>query len=293
LRVALATCAPLPDGYEDDRLLARALEAAGATARFEVWDDERVDWESFDRVVVRSTWDYTDRREEFVAWAERVGPRLENPAPLLRWNSDKRYLRELVAAGIPTVPTAFVEPGDPIPPLEGEVVVKPVVSAGARDTGRFAPGAHPQARDLLERLAREGRTAMIQPYLERVEIEGETAIVLFRGEASHVLRKGAVLGPDEEAPIREDELRAAAIMWEEDLVGPGEADTEQRRVAALVVDWLRARFGRWPLYARVDLLPGPDGAPVLGELEAVEPNFYFATSPGAAERFAAAVVAGA
>jgi hypothetical protein len=171
--------------------------------------------------------------------------------------------------------------------------VKPVVSAGARDTGRFGPAAHAEAVALLRRITSDGRVAMVQPYLERVDEAGETAIVFFRGDASHVLSKRAVLEPDEEAPIREDELRAAAVMWEEDLVGPGEADTEQRRLAARVVDWVRARFDGWPLYARVDLLPKSGGSWVLGELEVVEPNLYLATSDGAAKRFAAAVLADA
>ncbi len=103
------------------------------------------------------------------------------------------------------VSTEFVGPGDPLPELDGEVVVKPTISAGARDTGRFSACAHAGALALVARLREEGRTAMVQPYLPAVEEHGETAIVFIGGEISHVLRKGAVLGADEEAPIREEE----------------------------------------------------------------------------------------
>jgi hypothetical protein len=293
VRVALATCAALPDGHEDDRLLLAPLRAAGAEAGFEAWDDGAVDWNRFDRVVVRSTWDYTSRREEFVEWADRVGERLRNRPEVIRWNSDKAYLAELEGDGVSVVPTRFVRPGDPLPELAGEVVVKPAISAGARDTGRFGPGAHARARELLARLQGGGRTAMVQPYLEQVDAAGETAIVHVAGRPSHVLRKQAVLRPDEEAPVREEDgLGAALAMWDDELVGAGEAGEDERELAAAVIAALERRFGEAPLYARVDMLRGEGGIPHLVELEAVEPSLYLATAPGTAERLAAAILAG-
>ena len=292
MNVALATCAALPDGHEDDRLLLEPLRERGADAGFEAWDDPDVDWAKFDRVVIRSTWDYTGRRDEFLAWTERVGAALRNAQDVVRWNSDKAYLAELEQEGIAIVPTAFVPPGGAPPDLEGEVVVKPSVSAGGRDTGRFGPATHAHALGLLERLHAAGRTAMVQPYLTGVDEAGETAIVFVDGSDSHVLRKGAVLRPDEEAPVREEDgLGAAMVMWEEELVGPGEAEEAERALARLVIDSLERRFGAAPLYARVDMLRGPDGTPCLVELEAVEPSLYVATAPGAAARFAAAILA--
>jgi hypothetical protein len=292
VRVALATCAALPEGHEDDGLLLAPLAERGAEARFETWDDPAVDWEDYDRVVVRSTWDYTSRREEFVGWAARVGERIRNRPEVIRWNSDKAYLAELEGDGIAVVPTRFVRPGDPLPELTGEVVVKPAISAGARDTGRFRPGAHEQARELLARLQGAGRTAMVQPYLERVDAAGETAIVFISGRASHVLSKQAVLRPDEEAPVREEDgLGAALAMWDEELVAAGEASEDERELAAAVIAALERRFGEAPLYARVDMLDGEGGIPHLVELEAVEPSLYLATAPGAAERLADAILA--
>jgi hypothetical protein len=170
-------------------------------------------------------------------------------------------------------------------------VIKPVVSAGARDTGRFGEHAHIEAEQLLGRLASEGRVAMAQPYLRAVDEVGETAIVFFGGRESHVLRKRAVLRPDEEAPIREDGgIGAAEVMFDESLVTAGEADEDERAVAAQILHWLARRFGGPPLYARVDMVRDDDGRPVLLELEAVEPNSYLATAEGAADRLAEAVL---
>lgn len=280
LNIAIATCAALPYGFEDDRPLAQAL-----AAEFAVWDSPEVDWDRFDRVIVRSPWDYTFKRDAFLDWADSLGE-VQNRSEVLRWNSDKSYLADLAEAGLPVVSTEFVGPGDPIPGLDGEVVVKPTISAGARDTGRFSSCAHAGALSLVARLGEEGRTAMVQPYLPAVEAHGETAIVFFAGEQSHVLRKGAVLAEDEEAPIREEGVGAAEAMWDPELVVAGEADDAERELARRVIAHVSERFGAPPLYARVDMLPGPEGAPVLLELEAVEPCLYLRTAPGSAERLA-------
>src|SRR5262249_22509384 len=98
LRVALVTCAELPQLDDDSRSLIARLSAGGVCATPAVWDDLKVDWADFDLVVVRSCWDYVSRRSEFVEWATRI-PHLANPAPVLAWNTDKRYLRDLEACG--------------------------------------------------------------------------------------------------------------------------------------------------------------------------------------------------
>ena len=288
LKFAIATCAALPDGFEDDQPLAEALGA-----EFAVWDSPEVDWDRFDRVIVRTPWDYTYNRDAFLEWADSRGERVQNRPEVLRWNSDKRYLADLAGAGLPVVPTEFVGPGDPLPQLDGEVVVKPTISAGARDTGRFSACVHAGALSLVARLREEDRIAMVQPYMPAVEAHGETAIVFFAGELSHVLRKGAVLGPDEEAPIREGGIASAEAMWDPELVVAGEADAAERDLGRRVLEHVTERFGAPPLYARVDMLPGPDGAPILLELEVVEPCLYLRTAPGSAERLASMVLAGA
>ena len=291
MRIAIATSSAMPGGV-DDADVASALLAQGAAAADSIaWDDAEGDWRAYDRVLVRSVWDYTRRREAFLAWADSVGPgRLRNEPALLRWNSDKRYLADLADAGVPVVETSYVGPGDPDPPLAGEVVVKPTVSAGARDTGRFRPASHREALALVDRLRRSGRTAMVQPYLAAVDERGETAVVTFGGAVSHVLRKRPVLAPDREAPLSDDALGAALAMYEPDLVGPGEASPDELAVTMGVLAELERRFGSAPTVARVDLLAGDDGAPVLLELEAIEPALYLEHAPGAAGRLARAVL---
>jgi len=290
MRVAIASFVGMPEGFEDDALLVDALRRAGAEARIVAWDDPAADWDLNDLVVIRSTWNYTHDRDAFLDWVDAIGGRLRNAPALVRWNSEKSYLADLAAEGLPVVETSFISSGEADPPLRGEVVIKPTVSAGARDTGRFSPAAHHEARALLEKIRARGETAMVQPYLSAVDEAGETAIVFVGGEESHVLRKRAVLRPDELAPVRDDAIGAAEAMYRDDLVGPGTASAGERELAQGVVAHVSRRFGI-PLYARVDMVRSPDGDLVLIELEAVEPSLYLATTPGSAERLAAAILA--
>jgi hypothetical protein len=283
MRIAFATCPQLPDGFADDHEAARLLGA-----EFVVWSDPDVDWSRFDHVVVRSAWNYTLFREEFIAWARSLGSRISNSADLLAFNSDKTYLGVL---GVPTVPTIYVAPGSDAPELRGEVVVKPTVSAGGRDTGRFDPEHHDEARALLARINASGRTAMVQPYIAGVDVLGERAYLFLGGEFSHSLHKKPVLRDQGEPPLEnpDDPSSSAAIMFDADLVTPTEVEEAFLALAHEVVARLTERFGT-PLYVRVDMVPGPSG-PIVMEVEAVEPCLYFDLAPGAAERFADAVKA--
>jgi hypothetical protein len=209
---------------------------------------------------------------------------------MVRWNSDKHYMGDLESAGVPVVPTRFVEPGDDLPPLAGEVAIKPTISAGGRDTGRFGPEAHEDARALVESILAGGRTAMVQPYLDTVDREGETALVFIAGEPAHVLTKRAVLAPDEVAPVRDDVLGAAEAMYDPTLVTPGEARDDQWALGRRVIGHLHDRFDTVPLIARVDTVREPGGSPVLMELEAVEPNLYLRQAPATAELLAEAIL---
>ncbi len=281
MKVAFATCAAFPDGMPDDQAAARPLDAA-----FAVWNDPAVDWDAFDRVVLRSTWDYSRQSDAFLAWCRAVGPRrLRNPPELVAFNADKRYLGEL---SVPVVPTTFVAPGQDVPALSGEIVVKPNVSAGARDTGRFGPGEHADAAALITRIHAAGKVALVQPYLPAVDTRGETAIVYIGGERSHVLTKRAVLRGTGIAPVGAHPLGVAAAMLEDDLVTAGVAGEPQRALAAALHAEIAARFGT-PLYLRIDLVDGPGGGPVLLELEAIEPSLYLGLAPGSAARLAAAI----
>jgi glutathione synthase/RimK-type ligase-like ATP-grasp enzyme len=289
MRVAIASFAAMPPEFRDNQQIAAALIAQGVDVSIVSWDDRAADWAGFDAVVIRTTWDYTERRDEFVAWTESIGARLHNSPALVRWNSDKHYLADLAAAGISVVETAFAEPGDEPPALAGEVVVKPTVSVGAKHSGRFSERTHDEAFALIDSIHRSGRAAMIQPYVDAVDTAGETAIVFLDGEPSHVLRKRAVLRPDEVAPMREG--GAAEVMYDPELVTASEATGEEFAFARKVIAHVSERFGYVPLYGRVDMVTGSDGSPTLMELEVIEPNLYLDQAPGAVDRVAAAIVA--
>jgi glutathione synthase/RimK-type ligase-like ATP-grasp enzyme len=292
MRIAIASFSGMPPEFRDDEILMEQLRLRGAEVLRRPWDDAAVDWPSFDLVVGRSVWDYVLRHDEFMAWLEIVGPRLENSRELMRWNSDKRYLGDLAEMGVPVVETTYVEPGMQPPPIDSEVVIKPSISAGGRDTGRFGPGSAAGGSALIERITSSGGTAMVQPFLASVDSAGETAVVMIDGELSHVLRKGAILAADVVAPVRtDDELGVAEVMYDPGLVLAGTADDDELQLAERMIAAIRERFGVTPLYARVDMLRESDGTPVLLELEAIEPNLYFDQAPGAAERLADAIVA--
>ncbi len=269
--MALVTFTGFPDLYDDDRLVLGPLAGLGIDAVAAVWDDPAQAWGAYDLVVVRSTWDYTWRREEFLDWASSV-PGLANPAEVLACNTDKRYLAELAAAGVPVVPTAFVAPGEAYDVPGHEHVVKPTVSAGARDTVRFAAGEDSSAHAQV--LLDAGRTVMVQPYQAAVDQVGETAVLSFGGVHSHAAGKDAVLVPEL--------LHAHDVGISARVATAAELEVAERALAEVPGD-------RPLLYARVDLVPGPDGAPALMELEVTEPSLFLGHDPGAAARFAAAI----
>jgi hypothetical protein len=282
-RVALVTCGELPDLDPDDQLLLAPLAERGIAVEPAVWDDASVDWAAFDLVVIRNTWDYFYRRAEFVAWAASV-PRLANPAAVIEWNTDKRYLSSLAAGGVPVVPTTWIAPGDEFTPPSGEYVIKPAVSAGSKDTGRYGPADAEAARAHVAGLQAAGRLVMVQPYLPAVDTYGETALLFFaspatgRLEFSHAIRKGPMLtGPY---------TGVDGLYVPEAITARTPTDAEHAVAQATL-----ANAPEGLLYARVDVVPGPDGSPVLVELELTEPSVFLAYAPGAADRFAAAIAA--
>lgn len=289
-RVALATYDPgaAPSRDRDLGPLVAALRAAGADAEAVHWDDPDADWAAYDLVVIRSTWDYSGRAAEFTAWAERCAEatRLANPAAVVRWNTDKRYLGDLAAAGVPVVPTRYVAPGEPCGPrdLPGghDFVVKPVFGAGARLAARYTPAERGTAAAQVARLHAGGLTAMVQPYLERIDVSGERALQYAGGRLLHASRKRAVLSPG----TAYDAQKTAH---------PGLEPWTPTAAELAVAESALAAVPGAPelLYARVDLVDGPDGAPCVMELELVEPNLFLWLHPGSLERVVAEILAAA
>jgi hypothetical protein len=363
-RVALVTAAAARDLDEDLLPLATAVGAAGIDFQIVTWDDASVDWAQFDIAVLRSTWDYTTRLPEFLAWADTVSQttRLHNPLDVIRWNTDKHYLGDLARAGVPAVPSYFIEPGEyaaakidqflqhhlrvsasqepftpapatqsvrsrsaepslhlvhndaavstgpvghpfqtayPVPANKSEAilhsvpgrnidhavqggtsefVVKPSVGAGSRDAQRYGHEERAQAAAHAKRLLDAGRSVLLQPYLDRVDAQGETALIYFDGVFSHAIRKGPLLQRGS-GPTRA--LFAAEHITAR-LPGADELRVAEDALASIP-------FHRPLLYARVDLIRDSSDKPCILELELTEPSLFFAHGEGATQRFAEAM----
>lgn len=298
-RIALVSAREALALDEDMQPLLAALREAGAEVESPFWDDAAVDWQRYSAAVLRSTWDYVERIDEFLPWTERCARQtlLLNPPAVVRWNTDKHYLVDLERAGIPVVPTRFVEPGslatEHIEKFAGggadaltvgsaqssaEFVVKPSIGAGSKDTARYRRQEVERASRHLARLLAQGRSAMLQPYLETVDEQGETALVYLDGEFSHAIRKGPM-------------LRAGAALVE-GLFAPEQISLRQPQPdeLALAQRAYAAIGSSRPVYARIDVVRGSDGGPLVLELELTEPSLFFAHAPGSAQRFARAVL---
>ncbi|MGE2834476.1 ATP-grasp domain-containing protein [Mycobacterium sp. SMC-4] len=262
-RIVLAGCPALPEGDGDDAGLIGALRARGLHARWLPWDDPAT--LEADLVILRATWDYAERLDEFRAWTTRVA-HLLNPSRVVAWNTDKRYLIDLAVAGVPTVPSAFYAPGQDVWVPDEEVVVKPAVGAGSR--GALRCDDPEQARAHAAALHAEGHTVLVQPYDPRVS-DGETALVFLRGAASHAFTKGPMLPAPGQAPGLDESGTFAT-----ERLGPADPDPELWELGHAALVAAAAHLGLEVtdlLYARVDLLGAAD-APVLLELELVEPS---------------------
>lgn len=295
-RVAFATAPPEYLGPDDtDRPLhEEAAATAGIDLDHVVWSDPLAAWDQYDLVVVRSTWDYLDHLVDYRAWLaamDELGT-LHNPGRVIAWNLDKRYLLELAAAGVPVIPTRVCADPEEVAdalggtPVEGtgEVVVKPVVSAGSRLTGRFASDDL-AARGLAGQILAAGAAVLVQPAVPSVATEGEVSTLVFSGAVSHAVRKGPLLalgggliGGTYTERITPEQLTPARRALVENAV---------RAVGRLVGD--RFRIAEPLLYARVDLVTLEDGTDVVLEVELAEPAFFLGTDPDAAARFAAEV----
>jgi glutathione synthase/RimK-type ligase-like ATP-grasp enzyme len=280
-RIAFATSQALEYLTDSDRLAAAALRDLGARVLPAIWTDDTVRWKSFDKVVIRSPWDYFAHQDRFLRWfdtLDRAGIPVENPTAILRWNLDKVYLREL---NVPTVATEWVERGGTLdlPALLARrrwsrAVIKPTISAGGHDTWEVGEG---NAAEVGARMAPVlGRCGlMVQPFVEQIRTQGEISFLFFRKEFSHAVVKRPTAG----------EFRVQVEYG-----GSAEAFAPSPALVAQAERVVRAVKGEL-LYARVD---GVDvgGEFHLMELEVLEPDLFLGHAPGAPERFAKAVLAG-
>jgi hypothetical protein len=278
VQVAFATHAGLTGLSPSDQLAADELEQRGVTVIPVPWSTP-CEWQRFDAVVIRATWDYYTRPDDFRGWLQRLedlGVTLWNPAPLARWNMNKGYLRDLSQRGVRTVPTAWVSPAEPSPSLErlarsrgwSDVVVKPAVSANANQTWRTSGRISGEDEARFRELLGQGEV-MIQPLIEELVLEGEWSFVFLSGEFSHAGLKRPAQGDFRVQPV----YGGTAVAVEAPV-----GYLEQARSVLATVPW------PW-LYARVDgCFVG--GKFMLVELEMLEPDLLLNLDGAAPARFA-------
>jgi hypothetical protein len=268
--VALVTCRSLPFLEEDDLPLVSALAEMGCAAVPVLWDDPAVRWSDFNAVVLRSPVDYVERLAEFLDWAASI-ERLHNPFAMVRWNTDKSYLRGLEAAGVSVVPTRWLAPDEPLVDLPGDpFVVKPSVGVGGEGVGRYDRRDRPRGAAHIRRLHDAGQIVLVQPYLDSVDDTGEASLVYFDATYSHAVRRTGFLQIEGVTEIGYN------------------PSTGERELADRVVGHVTSLFGP-PLYARIDLLDASDG-PTVNEVEVTDPILHLRGEPAGARRFARAVL---
>ena len=293
MRIALPTCSNLPDWEVDDYPFHQALADAGIAFERPIWDDPAVDWENFDAVLIRTTWDYQEKQPEFVRWARGLGgkTRLINPIEIIEWNTRKTYLRDLEELGAPLTPSVWLEKGAQISIADvmqergwSRGFLKPVVGATARETLPFddsAEGIAAATAHLARLLPNE--SMILQPFFESVKSEGEYSAIYFGGELSHGVQKIPVPGDYRV----QDDFGATDRPYTFSEVDFGRVETILEALDKLI----STRFsGVAPLlYARVDLLRDGDGRLCLNELELVEPSLFFRHDPDSPARLVRAL----
>lgn len=276
----LVTCANLTDLDPDDRLLAAALDKGGFSVAAAVWSDPKADWSNSRICILRSTWDYHSRFREFTEWIDRVSrvTTVWNPPDLVRWNADKRYLRDLEMSGFPTVPTVWAKRGEKFDLYQcreergfGDIVIKPARGAATHDVLLIHGDRESMARGQahIDRVLRE-HDALVQPYLDSVTSYGERALIFIENRHSHTVVKKPF-----DRVLAVGAGTAAVVQ-----ATPDEIELSTNVLATLPVR---------PLYARVDLLRDGNGEARIGEVELIEPGLYFGACANAVTMFADAL----
>ena len=283
-RVCFVTCRRWPEISESDRLVARALEERGARVEGRAWNEPAADFEGFDAVVLRSSWDYHFDPEAFLAWLERLeraGARIFNSPALARWNVSKRYLIALQAAGVPTVATAALadetEAG-----LEAIMrgrgwrtgVLKPEIGASAHDARIVTEGSLAEAAAAIATGAIR-RPLLVQPFVDEIRTRGEWSLIFIEGSLTHSVLKAPAAGDFRVQSHLGGTVRAEPAP-------PGAVSAARAALAVLPEP---------PLYARIDGVETSGGFLIM-EVEVIEPGLFLTHAPpAAAARFAEALLA--
>jgi glutathione synthase/RimK-type ligase-like ATP-grasp enzyme len=267
----VATCTTLPEPDPDEAPLAAALAAAGIDARLVAWDDPAADWTSPIPTILRSTWNYSLARDQFLAWCDAVAltAPLINPPAVVHATSHKRYLLELAARDVPIVPTVLIPAGGALGDTAASwdrIVIKPAVAAGSLGAKVFARDERDAAAAHVAAWTARGEV-LVQPYLASVETHGERSLIWIDGAFTHAIRKSPRFSGDAEQ-----------------VTGPHPIAVDEQRVAEAALEpWAATEI----LYGRVDLARDALGNPCVMELELIEPSLFFAKHPPSVDRYIA------
>lgn len=271
MNIAIASCKDLPDWEKDDNPFFQELASLDVNYEILPWDSE-TDWSRFDACLLRTTWDYQERIEEFMAWIKQVSTQtmLLNTESIIVWNSHKKYLKELQEAGITIAPSEWLLQGGSydvkhLMELHGwnQGFIKPLIGANARECLPFdndEEGLH-KAQQHIDRLT-PNEDLVLQPYLANVESFGETSGIFFAGQYSHGTRKVPV-----EGDFRvQDDYGASDYVYQ--------LSVDELRLAKEAITYVADKF-EMPLYARVDFLHQKNGDVFVNEVELIEPSLFF------------------
>ena len=284
--IAFLTTDNLEDFFVWDNLLIAPFAQHGITIETISWHAKNVDWSRFSAVIVRSTWDYQDDAESFIATLseiEKSGTRLLNPFKLIQWNVSKEYLQTLEQQGVEIIPSQFFQQADSgliqshFAYFEtDELIIKPLISANSDNTFRLTRSALAAQTELLDSIF-QTTPCVIQPFLSSVVDEGEYSLFYFNGQYSHTIKKVPKQGD-----FRVQEEHGGQLHTVQP--DPALLDTAQLVLAQLPES---------SLYARIDLLRSKSTSPhtwQLMEVELIEPSLYFNMDEDSPERFVQATL---
>ena len=294
-RVTLVTSRDMPNLYSDEAGILDLLAERNMDPQIKFWDDPDMDWEKAGVVVVRSVSDYAKRRDEFLSWARSV-PRILNRPEVLTWNSDKHYLRELADRGLPIIETTWLEPEQKLTkhrihsrfPALQDFVLKPAVSSGLRDIGRYSAILNEDRSNAVfhaMELLSAGRSVMLQRYFSAVDEHGEISLVFFNGLVSHAVEKKGMLHPSHvtDELMHETRNRAREATPEEWRWG--------EQIRNVLHEVMRDKIGHDTqfLFNRVDVVPDGEGSFRIMEVGLVDAQLYLDSSADAKRNFADAI----
>ena len=264
------------NGFDEIQDLLPFLQNKGLDIQEEIWDDPLVDWSVYDVALLRMPWDYTQKFSEFKSWLDKIealGVKLLNDYATVRWNLDKHYLKEISDAGRNLIPSVFLEQNwtGGVPSLfdtlnSDQIIIKPCVSAGSRNTLKLARESASEAEQTVAELLLGG-AYIAQPFMKEIN-EGEWSFVFFNNKFSHAILKKPKTGD-----FRVQQFFGGTIE---------RIDPEQEFIDE-AGSYLNS-FAPKTLYARVDGLM-VNGKFMLMELELIEPFLYLAYHPDAPENF--------